>query len=755
VGIKRIIPFTFAMLLSPIFAQQTEKSITLTGFVFEQSPGGTIEPLSGAHILCVEDQQGAVSDGVGAFSMQVTTPLPISLVASFVGYESDTLSVEAEEAIKFVLQAKTLSEVRLLDRRKSNAKSLIEVNNVEWISSEELHKAACCNLSESFETNPSVDVNYTDALTGAKQIQMLGMDGVYAQVLFENKPFLRGLSASYGLSFLPGTWIESIQVAKGTGSVVNGYESLSGQINVELYKPQSAPPLLWNTYLNSVGLVENNFVISPLLKGDWQTVFLGHYSYLGTVVDNNEDGFVEDPQTQRLSLLNRWAYSGFENRHIAFGIRYLSEEKLGGQYGVIDSKPELISFDKPYEVRIETEQFELHSKTGFVFDNPGTSLGLITTVKHHDQNTFFGSSHYKGAQQSVYWNAIYQSNFGRESTSYKMGVSYYGDRYDERLKLAQSAEEQFRREDHTLGVFAELQYKVGARFCSTFGMRADHSKDFGMWYSPRLHLRYNPLENAVLRASVGRAYRQANVFAENISYFFSSRTLERMDANLQAEEAWNYGLNFAYNTYVFGKETSLNVDFYQTEFHEQVIVDLEAPNRIKIYNLKGRSHSNNLQLDASIEPYEGWELKYAHKWNESKTSYSSVQEYISAPFVPKYRSLAQVSYTPWQNQWEVNLSLQNVGPSRVPEEHSDAYKRPSYWSPKFQLVSAQFTRHFKKLDWYLGVENALNHLQENPIRNVQNPYSEGFDAAMIWGPTHGRKWYTGIRFRINEEKEGI
>jgi len=739
----------FILVCSPIFAQQTKAGFDIEGRVYEQNAQGVLMALPGAHIFCVEEQRGTISDTIGAFFLRTSSNKPISLIASFVGYESDTVEVKSADDVKMVLQVKTLLEVQLLDRRKSNAKSLLQVNNVEWISTEELHKGACCNLSESFETNPSVDVSFTDALTGAKQIQMLGLDGVYAQVLFENKPFLRGLSASYGLSFLPGTWIESIQVSKGTGSVVNGFESLSGQVNFELYKPQKSPKLLWNSYLNNMGLLENNFVVSPFLEGNWQTVLLGHYSYLGELVDNNQDRFVEDPKTNQLNLLNRWSYVGLKNRHITFGLRYLSEEKLGGQLGTVTVNPDRPDVN-PYEIKLQTEQVEFHSKTAFIFDKPETSLGIIGTLRRHHQNTNFGYSHYNGEQQSAYLNLIYQSNLGDDSKVYKVGASYYGDHFKEQLQLNQPIESVFVRKDRTAGVFGEFQYKLGALFCGTLGARVDHSKEFGVWYSPRLHLRYNPIENGVLRASVGKAYRQANVFAENSSYFYSSRRLEMPDAGLAAEEAWNYGVNLTYNTYFYGKETTLNIDFYQTDFNEQVVVDLEESSRIKMYNLKGRSSSKSLQLDASIEPYAGWELKYAHKWNETKTTFASGVGYKAVPFTPKYRSMAQVSYAAWQNKWSVNVTVQNIGPSRVPADNTENHEKASYWSPKFQLISAQYTKRFKKVDWYLGVENLLNYLQKNSIRNFQEPYSEGFDAAMIWGPTQSRKLYTGIRLLIND-----
>lgn len=716
----------------------------IKGFVFERDARGDLQPLPGAHVFCSRDQEGAVTDETGAFYIHTHNAFPHPIIASFVGYESDTIMVKKAKPVQFILVPETLNEVQLIDRQKSSAKSLITTTNVEWVSGAELQKAACCNLSESFETNPSVDVSFTDAITGAKQIQMLGLDGVYSQILFENMPLLRGLSASYGLSYLPGSWIESIQVAKGTGSVVNGFESLSGQINVELFKPQTADKLFWNTYVNSSGMVENNFIVSTELDSDWKTALLGHYSYMGNSVDHNGDNFADDPETKRLTLLNRWEYSGFENRHIMFGVRYLSEEKVTGQMS--SNNPATDEFDiiQPYEVLMNTDQAEIHSKTGFIFDKPGTSLGIITSLRYHNQETYFGTSYYSGMQHSMYLNAIYQSNLGCDSKVYKLGMSYYGDNYQEKLD-----DDSFVRYDQTLGAFGELKYGFSPKFSSILGMRADYSKQWGMWYSPRLHVRYNPLENMVLRASGGKAHRQANVIAENISYFFSCRDLVMGDyANLDAEKAWNYGFNFTYNYHLFGKESTFNVDFYQTDFESQVVVDVEQDDQINIYNLAGESYSTSLQIDATLEPAEGWEVKFAQKWNETKTTYGAngLANSSFVPFVPKYRSLAQVSYSTWQNKWDVNVTLQHIGPSRVPAKG----EIEEYWSQNFDLVFGQITRRFKTFDWYLGVENALNFTQDNPIRNVENPFDENFDAAMIWGPVMGRRFYSGIRVRFND-----
>lgn len=736
-----ILLLAFLVGVNQLYAQEDNNpEHEIKGFVFERDARGDLQPLPGAHVFCSRDQEGAVTDETGAFYIHTHNAFPHPIIASFVGYESDTIMVKKAKPVQFILVPETLNEVQLIDRQKSSAKSLITTTNVEWVSGAELQKAACCNLSESFETNPSVDVSFTDAITGAKQVQMLGLDGVYSQILFENMPLLRGLSASYGLGYLPGSWIESIQIAKGTGSVVNGFESLSGQINVELFKPNTADKLFWNTYVNGAGLLENNFIFSSPVQNNWKTALLGHYAYQGRSIDQNEDGFVDGPELDRFTVLNRWEYSGFDNRHITFGLRYLSENKLSGQTKAITSSTD--EFTKPYEVIMSTEQAEFHSKTGFIFDKPGTSLGILSSLRFHNQETAFGNSFYSGMQHSIYLNAIYQSNLGCESKVYKFGMSYYGDNYQEKLN-----DFSFERYDQTLGAFGELKYGFSPKLSSILGMRADYSKLWGMWYSPRLHVRYNPIENMVLRTSAGKANRQANVIAENISYFFSSRSLEMIEyTDLSVEQAWNYGLNFTYNFHVFNKETTLNVDFYQTDFENQVVVDVEQGNLVQFYNLSGESYSTSLQIDASIEPVDGLELKFAQKWNETKTTYKDEEETTFVPFVAKYRSLAQASYSTWQNKWSIDLTLQNIGPSRVPTKGEIL----EYWSPNFNLVSGQITRRFKKFDWYLGVENALNYMQENPIRSVDNPFSEDFDASMIWGPVMGRRIYTGIRAKFND-----
>ena len=754
---KNLVLFTLLFAgLNTLFAQNAPNQ-EISGYVFERDTKGNLKPLPGAHVFCITNQNGSVTDQNGFFLISPLQPLPQLISASFVGYESDTIEVKKANAIEFILSPSTLNEVKLIERQKTNAKSILKVSNVEWISGQELQKAACCNLSECFETNASVDIISSDAITGAKKIQMLGLDGVYSDVLVENRPFLRGLAASYGLNYIPGSWIESIQIAKATGSVTNGFQALTGQINTELYKPETIDGFFWNSYLSSVGMIENNFITASFVGEDWKTALLGHYSYLGRSIDRNGDSFVDEIAINRITLLNRWRYIARPDRHIEFSFRYLSEEKLSGQISGDDLNTETFEFNTPYEVDIKTEQAEFNSKIGYIFNKPLTSAGITSQLRFHKQETSFGGSMYSGAQYSLYVKASYQSTIMDTTKLYKIGLSYSDDRYDETLLLLRPSapyeyEGLYVRTDQTLGAYTELIVAHSPRLSSIFGYRADYSKDFGLWHTPRLNMRYKPTDNTAFRLSAGKAYRQANPISENMSYLFSSRNLVLEDYNsLKPEEAINYGANINHNFYIAGKPTSFNIDVYQTDFQNQVVADIEQTQKLAIYNLEGPSNSKSLQLDFAFEPADGWELKYAHKWNKTETTYNieteSGLDYITkqAPFIPKYRSLVQVYYTTWQKKWDINITLQNVGPSRVPSQGDIE----EFWSDRFNHLDGQVTRRFKKFDWYIGVENALNYMQPNPIRGVENPFSDNFDAGMIWGPVMGRKWFTGIRLNMN------
>ena len=514
-----------------------------------------------------------------------------------------------------------LEEVSVVHRRRSSTASFSSTYKVINIHEKELTKAACCNLSESFETNPSVDAGFTDAVTGTRKIEMLGLAGPYVQITRENIPDVRGLSALSGLSHSPGTWIESMQLNMGAGSVVNGFESISGQINMELRKPGAGDRLFLNTYANSEGKMELNAVGSynagERLKGS----LLFHGSSMPFYSDHNGDGFKDHPTGNTLVFMKRLRYaneSGFESQ---LGIRALGSDMLGGQPGFERTMPP--DQQEFWGSHMRTGRLELWGKAGKVFqDRPYSSVGLQFSGVLHGLDTQFGMRNYEGRQQSLYTNLIYQSILGSTDHQYRAGLSLQADNYKEVLLL-----NRYDRREWVPGTFLEYTYNHMDRFTLVAGLRADYHNNFGFFLTPRLHLRMEPIPRTVIRASAGRGQKTASVFAENMGVLASSREFvlagsdEDTPYGLNPETAWTFGLNFQQGFYLGQRSGVFQADYYHTRFLSQVVVDLEDPGRVRFYNLEGISRSNSLQLMAEIEAMEGFDIRLAYRMNDPRITY--------------------------------------------------------------------------------------------------------------------------------------
>lgn len=721
----------FVLSTASLFAQDQTKQ--WHGHVYE---GDGDAPLPGASLYLLSEKKGTLTDANGHFKL-TSQVHPQLLVASFVGYKADTINLDQQEgAIVFRLQSEQLDEVELVEKQSTSTRSLYEAINVENISSKELHKAACCNLSESFETNPAVDVSFSDAVSGAKQIQMLGLDGVYTQILSENMPMLRGLSSSYGLHYVPGSWVESIQVGKGVGSVTNGYESLTGQINVELWKPTTAPKLFLNGYSNAAGRVEANFIITDN-GGLWRTATLGHVSAVLRENDNNNDTFMDVPKGKQINVLNRWDYRGIDNMHIAFGLRLMYDDKEGGQIAEVSN---------PYKAILETKQLEFFSKLGKVFPSkPYKSVALMSSYRFHDQKANFGEGlsivekKYTGEQNSLYFNFIYQSIIGNTFHKIKMGSSFYLDNYEETYQTVA-----YDRKDQIHGVFAEYNYSPNERFTTIAGFRTDHHNLFGTYHSPRLYMKFNPSSETVIKGSIGKAFRTPNLFAENTSFMASGRFWD-FDINaVEPEEAWNFGVNLGYKFKLAGREANLQIDLYRTEFQKQLIADLEDYTRVKFTMSDDASYANSFQADLTYELFENFQIRLAHKIYEVRAKYESGWQDV--PLTPKYRSMINLSYATAFDRWMFDATLHNVGPSRAFLWENE------YQSPDFRTLNMQVTKKFRYFDAYVGAENIGNYRQDNPILFPEFANNVKFDASMIWGPVLGRMYYIGFRYSLEQKK---
>jgi outer membrane receptor for ferrienterochelin and colicins len=696
------------------------------------------EPLVGATIQILGTTTGTVTDVSGLFSLKVEPG--DKLVISYVGYRTDTLTLGNNTNLHIMLHDDSEQMESVIIKSESTMIDKLEPRQSVVILESELLKAACCNLSESFETNASVDVSFSDAITGAKVIRMLGLDGRYVQINRENIPLVRGLSSRYGLGYVPGTWLQSIDVGKGAGSVVNGYESMTGQINLEFKKPEINEKLYLNAYANEFGKVEFNYNQSFKLNDKWSTGVLSHVDYMSNEVDRNDDGFLDLPMSRQVNVLNRYKYDT-ERIKSQIGIQVMSDEKVAGQLGFGFNDNALTS--SLYGYSNNTNRFEIYGKTGLIFPNePYKGWGFIYSLSYQDIDATFGRRPYQGSELTGYGNVIYQNIIGNSFHQYRTGVSFLFDQFDERFNFLNRE-----RTELVPGAYFEYTYLPSDRFTAVIGNRLDYHNQFGWFYTPRIHARFQLADNTTMRISGGSGRRTPNPIAENVNFLVSSKSFT-IEEELNQEVSWSIGSSLVHGLTIADKSITLLADYNYTFFTNQMVVDLHQNQfGISIYNLDGQSYAHSMQIEAQASLSKLVDIKAAYKRQDV---YVTMSDYLHrAPYVPKDRILLNIAYATKYDKWKADLTANYIGikPLPNPEGHIIGNVEEIY-SPYFWLINGQISRGFRWGSVYLGGENLLNFKQANPIVSSDDPFSVDFNASNIWGPVAGRLIYTGVRFKI-------
>ena len=747
-------------------------------------------PLVGANVYWAGTTVGVATDLDGRFQLEPVKSTNL-LVTSFMGFHNDTTEVTAHSELTIVLVSDlVLEEVNITERKMAVLRSRVSALQTETITGEALCMAACCNLSESFETSASVDVAYSDAATGAKQIRLLGLSGTYVQMITENTPNIRGLAQAFGMEYIPGPWMEAIQVSKGTSSVLNGYEAIAGQINVEYLKPQTQDPISLNAMISTETHAEVNATGGWDLNDKVSTGILFHAQNMSLELDHNHDGFLDMPKNTNVNLLNRW-YVKTGDYTGQFLVRGLYDRRQGG---LTKEATEALS---PYKIDLNTWRVDGFMKNGYVFDAElGTSIGVITSASYHNQQNTYGPRQWDAAQTNAYLNAIFQTSFDDSATDHwddhqhklSAGLSLNYDGYVEEIGVLGDKAMRLDRWEVTPGVFAEYTYTYKDKLTLLAGIREDYSTRYGFFTTPRMNLRYAPFEWWTLRGSVGLGYRTPNAIADNAAYLASNRIyyfgngqLAIGDGQLAQERSMNTGLSTVFYIPMGKRELQLSGEYYYTKFLDGVIADMDCSlHGITLYNMHdvdgAKYFSHNWQVEASMEILRGWTMTAAFRYTDVKqTTFNTVaNEYQlrDKPLQNKFKGIITTSYQTPLKTWQFDLTAQFNGPGRMPNgfaipEGSNQYFTDEIgqihhkWYP--QLLG-QVTKFFRTWSIYLGAENMTNFTQDNPIvgerleakgekhRGFVNPHSANYDSSMIWAPIHGWKLYLGFRWALEREE---
>lgn len=690
-----------------------------------------------------------MSDSIGRFQLPMPTAWPAVLVTSTFAASPDTLRLEGPpqgHLIVVVEGSVQLAAAEVSERQASTRLSLQTLQAIESIGARELKRAACCDVSESFETNATVDVSYGDAVSGTKTIRMLGLDGKYAQISLENIPFVRGLSSNSGLTLIPGPWINEINVSKGIGTAVNGPNAMTGQIEICLLDPASSPPFFTNFYANSNGRVELNVNAAQHLGKAGDNILMVHGSLLQNALDDNGDGFIDQPLGKRFNILDRWMQRT-DKRTTQLIVRYVTDERDGGQ---MDDAPVGESANgRRYDVDIHNEMADVVLKNGWILNDPGKSIGLLTGFRNHTMSSVFGDNNYQGAQRSAYANVVYQQLL-KHNDQLKAGASFQFDDYDELFSPVPAQRMDLGRTERMPGVFAEYS-RNRERFTLVAGVRADYNSTYGEAVSPRLHLKYDLGPLTTVRFSGGSGFRSANPIVETPAAQASARQVV-FEGDLGFERSWNTGVSFLHKFKWFGKKWSFALDAYRTDFTAQVVADLDRdPQQLVFYMLDGVSYANSVLTDLQVQLGKQVEMKASYRWYDARTTYSG--EVRERPLVPSHRGLLDLGYISKDEHWRFDITLNGFGTARLPiTTGNPAEYRMAERSPAYATLNAQISRVLGDWELYLGGENITGTLQNRQILSVEDPFGPYFDASMIWGPVNMQMAYFGLRYTLTSKK---
>lgn len=731
------------------------KKINYTATIVDQNK----KALIGASVEAPSSEINAFSDENGNFALELN-PTKQDIIIEYPGIEPLKIQIDPTTPGDTIVFNTTteLQGVEIIKRRKSTEINMLDPIKAENIGIKELSKAACCNLSESFETTPSIDVGFTDAVSGYKQISLLGLAGPNVLFTRENIPDTRGLANITGLTFTPGVWVESIQLSKGTGSVVNGYEGVAGQINVELHKPNATKgfKLLANAYQSGQGRTEGNLVYNHFVNDKWNTTLFAHIKSNWLKVDENKDGFMDQPKGETAVLGNRWMYANEKGWEIQLGAKAVWMNLWGGSNQF--EKNQVVSVSNPWGFYNDTKRGEVWAKIGKVnIDKPYQSMGLQLNAFTHSQNARYGLKNYTGDQNSFYANYIFQTIIGNTNHTFKAGASFQYDDFDEEY-----AGDQFSRAEIVPGIFTEYTYNFMNKFAVVAGLRGDYHNLYGAFVTPRLHVRYAPEERLVFRASVGRAQRTVNIFAENIGFMASNRSFELPNVTLpggpaskypfgmKPEVAWNMGINATKQFMLNYRDGAFSVDYYYTNFENMVVTDIEQYNKVQFYNLNGQSYAHSFQAQLDYEVLRKWDWRFAYRWYDVKTTYEG-KGLIEKPLLATHRFFINTAYET-KNKWNFDFTANWTGAKRMPEHivKADGAIVPSSYTDAYWIFNTQISKTSKDEKWrvYGGVENLLNTMQHHLILGAEKPYNDGFDAGLVWGSAMGRNFFVGVNYQL-------
>ncbi len=706
----------------------------IRGRVVYSDTDGELRPIVGASIIWKGTSKGVYTDSLGQFEL-ARSGTKDTLIIRAIGYAPIEFAALREEMLVTMVPSTTESVIVDADQPTI----LRTTEKTEFISEKQLKQAACCSLAESFEKSPSVEVSYSDAASGARQIQMLGLRGLYTQILIEAVPMVRALEMPFGLEHIPGPFMESVSISKGAGTVTNGYDAITGLINVCYHNPRTAPALFVNAYGNTNSRAELNVYGAQHVTDELSTLTMLHGRIMPKATDNNSDGFADQPTFQQVNAVHRWYFNNDNIEWQAF-VRGVADRYDGGQLPA-----HAIAGRGRYTIVTDIKRLDGFMKFGILDlleTMPGSGLSFVVAGATHEQRSIFGANRVTGDENSLHLRTVIALPFS-DDIKFLGGLTYLNDHVRESVSSDSIAATSFIRTEHVPGAYGELTVSSIESLVLIGGLRFDAHNLYGSYITPRIHAKYSLTEYTSLRASVGRGWRVPSVIIENMPSFISSRSLV-FDSTFRPEEAWNMGASLTTTIEIGDRPITFDVEVYRTQFQNQVVIDFDrSPSELHIKNLSGESYATSVLTQVLASPFPRVDVLLAYRWQDVQAPYSGTLQ--QKPMTSRSRILATLSYVTPEPDWQFDATVSWNSGGRLPT--STIVGSPTTFDGWWR-VNGQITKKLGLLDVYIGAENLTDFIQQDAVLGAHDPFGRTFDASLVWGPLDPRLFYAGVRYTI-------
>ena len=730
------------------------------------------ESLEFVNIMLQGTEMGAITDLSGAYRITNIKPGTYKLIASSIGYKKEYQSIALKSGdaltVNFELTEENseLNEVVITGTMKEVSKLEspvpVEVYAAKFFKSNPV-PAIFDALQNVNGVRPQLNCNVCN--TG--DIHINGLEGPYTMVLIDGMPIVSGLSSVYGLSGIPQSLVERVEIVKGPASTLYGSEAVGGLINIITKQPINAPLLSVDVFGTTWGEVNTDIAAKFNIAKKAQSLLGVNYYNYQNPIDNNNDNFTDVTLQNRISIFNKWNFSRKDNRLFSVVGRYVYEDRWGGE---MNWTSQYRGGNEIYGESIYTSRWELFGNYELPLKD---RVMLQFSFNGHDQNSVYGDMPYVADQKIAFGQLTWNKELGKHHLL--TGLTYRYTYYDDDTPAtANFNNPNVNQASHTNlpGLFVQDEIWLNENNKLLLGMRYDYNSIHGSILTPRINYKWNSKDkNNVLRFSLGNGYRVANVFTEDHAALTGAREVEFL-SDLKPEKSWNGNINFVKKIYTAnGTFIGLDATAFYTHFNNKIIADYDTdPNKIIYDNLDGHAISQGISFNMDMALANGLKILLGATVMDVYSKENG--ERIQQLFTEKITGVWNLGYTFEKAGLNIDYTGNLYGPMRLPLL-SDTDPRQEY-SPYWSIQNIQLTKTFNnRLELYGGVKNLLDWTPNkgNPFiiaraddpfdKNVQfdadgqamvtpdNPYGLTFDPSYVYGPNQGIRGFLGLRWSIN------